>query len=361
MEDSKNNSTRDIARRDSMGIVVVVTTILVFIGVFCMCSVQHRDVVPTQDRPGSDSDGGLKEDSRAPTGRDTASEVRDVQVAEALDIVDVPTESPTTPVPCDAAAPTPAEPSVMSFCAGTGIAASPDCNGACSPAPLIGDVAFTTLASSYTGSSPTCPDTDGIPMPGWLLKIEKVDVQPYAGDPTSRHLLTLVNALRMDVPAPCGVGIWIMLRDEKVDFTVGQAIRYATKRTVRNPETDVSSTTTIRDEQGHLMLAYVAGQRPEIWDADLLAEMSLALEEQILCRSSGFNVDELRVHLRTSNEDCALDCYAHRCCVLGGREFEVRADLAVHYGDKTGPASDEVNLLIRQSGLVSRVPPPVGR
>jgi hypothetical protein len=256
------------------------------------------------------------------------------------------------PAPCDAASA--ADPTIP-YCKATGVSPPPDCLGFCAPPPAIGDVAFNTLNSAYAGSAPRCQDQDQVPPPGWRIKVEKVVVQPYGNDPASHHFVTVVSGARMDLPAPCGVAIWIMLRDEEVNLTAGTVIRYATKRTIRNPENDVSSSTTIRDADGHLLLAYVAGQRPPVWDAEFFPGVTLDLEQGSFCQQRGFKVRQLRVHLKAGSEDCALDCYTRRCCALGGETFEVRADSAVRYETTTGPQQDVVNMLIRRPGLVSAV------
>jgi hypothetical protein len=179
-----------------------------------------------------------------------------------------------------------------------------------------------------------------------------VAVQPYSGDPTGHHLVTVISTTRMDLPTPCGVALWIMLRDERVDLAPGTIVRYATRHTIRNPENDVSSSTTLSDAGGHLLLAYVSGQRPEVWDADFFPGITLGLEQGSYCQPRGFQIRELRVHLKAGTDDCALDCYTRRCCTLAGTTFEVRADSALRYEMTSGPQQDVVNLLIRRPGVV---------
>jgi hypothetical protein len=148
-----------------------------------------------------------------------------------------------------------------------------------------------------------------------------------------------------------------MLRAEKVNLVAGSTVVYAVKRTVRNLENDVSMTTTLRDPKGRLLLAYASGQRPEVWDSDMLPGLTLSLDQAPpLCQQRGFKVQQLRIHLRSGTDDCAVDCYAHRCCSLGGDTLEVRADSAVRYQDRVGPQQDVVNIMIRRQGLISPVP-----
>jgi hypothetical protein len=306
----------------------------------------EADASGSPDVIAADSGSPLAPDARPVPGLDTGSSTAPEMGGAPPDAVDGQTP---VPAPCDAGAA--ADPGAP-YCKATGVSPPPDCLGFCAPPPAIGDVTFNTLASAYAGSSPRCQDEDQVPPPGWRIKVEKVVVQPYGSDPASHHFVTVVSGSRIDLPTPCGVAIWIMLRDEKVNLAVGTVIRYATKRTIRNPENDVSSSTTIRDADGHLLLAFVMGQRPQVWDAEFFPGLTLGLEQGAFCQQRGFKVRQLRAHLKTGSDDCALDCYTRRCCTLAGETFEVRADSVVRYETTSGPQQDVVTLLIRRPGVV---------
>jgi hypothetical protein len=210
-------------------------------------------------------------------------------------------------------------------------------------------VELNTVPRLYAGTAPACPPDDSPTPAGWRIKVEKVEVRP-SGDPASRHFGTVVSGTRLDSQSPCGVALWILLREEKVNLAPGSVVRYAVKHSP-----NVSYSGTLRDADERLLIGVVRGQRPQIWDAEMFPGITLSLDQQPVCRPRGYKMQQLRAHLRSGTDDCAVECYTRRCCTLGGETLDVRADLAARYEETVGPQQDQVNLLVRRPGVVSPV------
>jgi hypothetical protein len=221
--------------------------------------------------------------------------------------------------------------------------------GASCPLPLTNwDMDVGLLPTLPSDSDvPSCSLLDEEPVPpGWQLKVEKI-LPPQLHPNTTDHYDTRIVASRVRNGAMCSVTIAMELRGESFVLPLGSTIQYIQKNTIRNPEADVSLTTTIRDVDGKLILAYVGGTRPEVWDSDVLPELSIALTP--VCARTP-DITALRVSLSSGTETCVLEDSTARCCSIGGRTFQVEAALARRY--RTRLPSDTATMLIAQSGTI---------
>lgn len=207
---------------------------------------------------------------------------------------------------------------------------------------------------------PTLPSESDVPScsfreepavpPGWQLKVEKVlPAQLHLN--TVDHYDTRIVATRVGNGATCSVIIAVELRGESMVLPVGSTIHYTRKYVIRNPEADVSISTAIRDSNGKLLVGWVADMRPEVWDADVLPELKMALSP-VCDRSPGDTA--LNVSVSSGTDTCSADDGTARCCSLGGEAFQMEVPGARRYRG-TAP-SDKVTMLIAKSGIILPAP-----
>lgn len=207
---------------------------------------------------------------------------------------------------------------------------------------------------------PTLPSESDVPScsfreepavpPGWQLKVEKVPPTQLRLN-TIDHYDTRIVATRVGNGATCSVIIAVEIRGERLILPVGSTIQYTRKYVIRNPETDASISTAIRDSNGKLLVGYVADMRPDVWDADVLPELKMALTP-VCARGPGDTA--LNVSLSSGTDMCSADDGTARCCSLGGETFQMEVPGARRYPG-TAP-SDKVTMLIAKSGIILPAP-----
>jgi hypothetical protein len=238
--------------------------------------------------------------------------------------------------------------SLKNVCSMTG-KISVDPNGCC-PQPSTNWDTDVSLLPTLPGESdvPSCSFRDEAPAlpPGWQLKVERVPPAQLHLN-TADHYDTRIVATRVGNGAPCSVIIAVELRGESLVLPVGTTVQYTRKYVIRNPETDASVSTAIRDSNGKLLVGWVADMRPEVWDADVLPELKMALAP--VCDRGASN-SALNVSLSSGTEICSADDGTARCCSLGGETFQMEIPGARRYRG-TAP-SDKVTMLIAKSGLI---------
>ncbi len=181
------------------------------------------------------------------------------------------------------------------------------------------------------GSAPACGPFEGDPGVA-RLRVEAVNINRHESVVNGHTTyVTILKTVRTDQPDPCGLQLSVVLVDQVLDVSPGTEISWLHRADIRNPELDVSVTSTLRGKSGQLILAVVLETRPAVWRPQDLDGLSISIDPPV-CRSSDGN--GLAVgHLKTAGEDCAVRNETQATCNLWGRPHAVWMLQAQH-----GPA-----------------------
>jgi hypothetical protein len=217
----------------------------------------------------------------------------------------------------------------------------------CCPAPGANwDTSMNTLPVQPGDSDIVpCPLEEANP-PGWKLRIDKI-LTVRLHQNTTDHFDSAIVATRLDGAQQCSVKLSWELRSESVVLPIGTTVQFAYKYTVRNPETDASISAALRDSAGSLLIGYVADMRPEVWDVDVLPELTLAVSPVCLRQA---DTTALRVSVSTGTDSCTADDWTARCCTIAKTSYQMEVPSALRYS--THSPSDKVRMIIAKSGVL---------
>jgi hypothetical protein len=188
--------------------------------------------------------------------------------------------------------------------------------------------------------------------------VDKVISGP-AGEPAD-HFNTAVFATRLDGPQRCALRLVFRLKQQIVRMDAGTEVRFAYRRSIRHVEEDVSVTTTLRSSEGELLLGAVTSVRPEVWDKDMLPELTLSVQAGSLCQESKYpTLQRLRFTLSSGTDTCTLDAATARCCKFSGKNHLVLAADALRTSKASGGSTstrDGITVLVAREGLLAPAP-----
>ena len=205
----------------------------------------------------------------------------------------------------------------------------------------------------------SCPITDDayrvdLDTPGWLLRVDKV-LPSGVEDNTTDHFASGVVATRLDGPVPCAVKLVWVMKQQLISLPVGSVVRYSQRYTIINVETDAFRTNVLRDENGALLVGWVVGIRPQVWDSDMWPELALSFASPPVCQKAGYpDALALRLTLSNGQDTCTLDSQTARCCTFSGVPYEVISTDAWH--SVSGERPDYANILVARQDILVPAP-----
>jgi hypothetical protein len=206
------------------------------------------------------------------------------------------------------------------------------------------------LGSNYSGSAPLCTSFVGLEL-GWTLEIEATGCSMRENS-RGPAFSTGLQVKRIDTESPCGFSLVVVTPQGFTGLDAGTKLRLWHTYEARDFEGDVSEAFVLRDMSDRILLAYLSGTRPGVFDSRLLSGLTLAVDDPV-CPFNGDGDSPTRAYLSVGAETCSASERQPTCCSLFGQPYELLMMDAHH---EKSPYTPVVSFMLTAPGLTLPVP-----